>query len=169
MNCWWSQLVARLRGIRNINEGERDRLGWKRKSSASPCSHCKSYLDRTVPRACHPSVASVYNVHQKGGVEGMLSDFCLCRWTEKEWKWVCSNLPHSTYQCGFAICLFTELWASSSIFGSLVLSHTVSKCAHCLMGNRSTQHFGVKHYWGKMYLILMISITGMAGTIDILV
>lgn len=141
-------------GIRTINEGDRDRLRWERKSRTGPCSHFKSYLDRSVPRACHPSVTLIYNVHLKGGVWEMPADHCPSGWTEKEWNWVCSNLPHSTCQPGPVIHLFTELWASSNIFGSPVLSHTAlkDKSAHCLMGNRSTQHLvsssiGVKCVW----------------------
>lgn len=51
-------------------------------SRAGPCRHPKSYFDRSVPRACHPSVVLFYNVHLKGGGWGMLVD--PSGWTEKE-------------------------------------------------------------------------------------
>lgn len=51
-------------------------------SRAGPRGLPKSYLDRTVPRACHPSVVLVYNGDLKGESWGMLVDFS--GWTEKE-------------------------------------------------------------------------------------
>lgn len=96
------QPVARCRG--NISEGDRDRLGRERMTRTGPCSHPqKSYLDRRMPRACHPSVMLVYNVPLEGGGWGVLDDHCSSGWTEEQ-KCVPTLSQHlSTWPCDVSI------------------------------------------------------------------